>query len=89
MKKIAKYFTAPWCGPCRMYKPVVQEVISEGHDIEEINVDDRQDEALKYNVMSVPIILILEIDKKKKTETVVDAIHGVVPKDELLRRLST
>ena len=88
MKKIAKYFTAPWCGPCRMYKPVVQEVISEGHDIEEINVDDRQDEALKYNVMSVPIILILEIDKKKKTETVVDAIHGVVPKDELLRRLN-
>lgn len=87
MKKIAKYFTAPWCGPCRMYKPVIQEVISEGHDIEEINVDEQQDEALKYRIMSVPVILILEVDKKKKTETVVDSIHGVVPKDELLRRL--
>jgi thioredoxin 1 len=88
MKKIAKYFTAPWCGPCRMYKPVVQEVISEGHAIEEVNVDENQDEAAKYGVMSVPIILILEVNTKKKTETVVDAIHGVVPKDELLRRLS-
>ena len=70
-----------------MYKPVIQEVISEGHDIEEINVDEQQDEALKYRIMSVPVILILEVDKKKKTETVVDSIHGVVPKDELLRRL--
>ena len=80
MKKIAKYFTAPWCGPCRMYKPVVQEVISEGHDIEEINVDDRQDEALKYNVMSVPIILILEIDKKKKTERWLMPFTGLFPR---------
>ena len=70
-----------------MYKPVIQEVIAEGHDIEEINVDEQQDEALKYRIMSVPVILILEVDKKKKTETVVDSIHGVVPKDELLRRL--
>ena len=54
---------------------------------EEINVDEKQDEALKYGIMSVPVILILEIDKKKKTEKVVDSIYGVVPKDELLRRL--
>lgn len=87
MKKIAKYFTAPWCGPCRMYKPIVSEVIAEGHDIEEINVDEQQEEALKYRIMSVPVILILEVDKKKKTETVVDSIFGVVPKDELIRRL--
>ena len=85
--KIAKYFTAPWCGPCRTFKPVVHEVIAEGHQIEEINVDENQDSAAKYGVMSVPMILILELDEDAKTETVTDAIHGVVPKDELLRRL--
>ena len=34
--KTTKYFTAPWCGPCKMFKPVVHEVIAEGYDIEEI-----------------------------------------------------
>ncbi len=85
--KIAKYFTAPWCGPCKMYKPTVHEVIAEGHQIEEINVDDNQEIAAKYGVMSVPVILILELDEDAKTETVTDVIYGVVPKDEHLRRL--
>jgi thiol-disulfide isomerase/thioredoxin len=85
--KIAKYFTAPWCGPCRSFKPTVHEVIAEGHQIEEINVDDDQESAAKYGIMSVPVILILELDQDAKTETVADVIYGVVDKPELLRRL--
>jgi thioredoxin 1 len=86
--KIAKYFTAPWCGPCRMFKPVVHEVIAEGNDIEEINVDDNQELAQKYGIMSVPVILILELDEQAKTETVTDVVYGVVSKDELVRKLN-
>tara|TARA_A100001037_G_scaffold63293_1_gene55310 strand:+ start:22838 stop:23104 length:267 start_codon:yes stop_codon:yes gene_type:complete len=86
--KIAKYFTAPWCGPCKMFKPVVHEVIAEGNAIEEINVDDNQEIAEKYGIMSVPVILILELDETAMTETVVDAVYGVVSKDELLRALN-
>ncbi len=78
--KTTKYFTAPWCGPCKMFKPVVHEVIAEGYDIEEINVDDDQATATKYGIMSVPTILILELDVDAKTETVADVIYGVVDK---------
>lgn len=86
--KLAKYFTAPWCGPCRMFKPVVQEVIAEGNDIEEINVDDNQELAQKYGIMSVPVVLILELDEQANTETVVDVVYGAVSKDELVRKLN-
>jgi len=71
-----------------MFKPVVHEVIAEGNAIEEINVDDNQEIAEKYGIMSVPVILILELDETAMTETVVDAVYGVVSKDELLRALN-
>ena len=70
-----------------MFKPVVHEVIAEGYAIEEVNVDDDQEIAAKYGIMSVPTILILDLDEDAKTETVADVIYGVVDKAELLRRL--
>ena len=71
-----------------MFKPVVQEVIAEGNDIEEINVDDNQELAQKYGIMSVPVVLILELDEQANTETVVDVVYGAVSKDELVRKLN-
>ena len=54
------YFSAPWCGPCKMFKPVLQQVASElGIGINDINVDYDAMYTEKYNVTSVPTLLIL------------------------------
>ena len=81
-KKKAKYFTAVWCGPCRMYAPVVEELVTEGYDIEKINVDVELDMAQQYGIMSVPTIVV------ENSEGVVDVLMGVYPKEEIAQRLS-
>ena len=80
--KTAKYFSATWCGPCRVFKPVVQELIDEGHSIELVDVDENQSLAQNYQIMSVPT-LIIEQDGK-----IVDSILGATTKDDLVQRLS-
>lgn len=80
--KTAKYFSASWCGPCKMFKPVVNELISEGHNIEIIDVDDNQSLAQQYQIQSIPTIVIEEDGQ------VVDGIMGATSKDDLIQRLS-
>ena len=80
--KTAKYFSASWCGPCKMFKPVVNEVISEGHNIEIVDVDDNQELALQYQIQSIPTIVIEEDGQ------IVDGIMGATSKDDLVQRLS-
>ena len=65
-----------------MFKPVIQEAVSEGHSIEILDVDDSQAEAIKYNVMSVPTVVIEEDGAE------VDRLVGVTTKDEVIRRLT-
>ncbi len=81
-QKKAKYFTAPWCGPCRMYAPVIEQLVSEGYDIEKLNVDDNMELAQSYGVMSVPTIVI------ENSEGVVDVLMGTYSKEEIIQRLS-
>jgi thioredoxin 1 len=81
--KTAKYFSASWCGPCKMFKPVVQELISEGHSIEIVDVDDNQALAQQYQVMSIPTIVFEENGQ------IVDSILGATTKDDLLHRLTS
>ena len=53
------YFTATWCGPCKMFKPTVQAVSAEtGVDINYIDVDQQQDLAQRYGISSVPTIIV-------------------------------
>jgi len=80
--KTAKYFSASWCGPCKMFKPVVNELISEGHNIEIVDVDDNQELALQYQIQSIPTIVIEEDGQ------IVDGIMGATSKDDLVQRLS-
>ena len=80
--KTAKYFSASWCGPCKMFKPVVQELINEGHSIEMIDVDENQELAQQYSIMSIPA-LVFEDDGK-----VVDSLLGATTKEDLIQRLS-
>ena len=53
-----KYFSAPWCGPCKVFRPVINELIDEGFDVEIINVDEDQELTISYNVMSVPHLIV-------------------------------
>jgi thioredoxin 1 len=79
--KTAKYFSATWCGPCKTFKPIVQEVANEGYNIEFIDIDADQDTAVKYGIMSVPTVIILQ------NGTEVDRIVGSVSKETVLNKL--
>jgi thiol-disulfide isomerase/thioredoxin len=78
------YFTAPWCGPCKMFKPVVEMVSGElGININYINVDYDATFAERYSVTSVPTIIILNNQGEVAYRN-----SGVMAKDQLSRVLS-
>ena len=75
------YFSAPWCGPCKMFKPVLQQVASElGIGINDINVDYDATFTEKYNITSVPTLLILD-----DQGIPVFRNSGVISRDQLIR----
>ena len=67
---------------CKMFKPVVNQLIEEGHNIEIVDVDENQDLALQYQVMSVPTIVVEENGQ------VVDSVLGSTSKEDIIQRLS-
>lgn len=61
-------FSATWCGPCKMQKPVLEELESEvDFDIYSVDVDDNQDLAAKYNVNAVPSMMLFKGGVLKNT----------------------
>ena len=78
-------FYADWCGPCRMMSPIVEEISEEvdGVDFYKVNCDDEQELASKYEVMTIPTLLIL-----KKGEQIKEFI-GVTDKDEIIEELNS
>lgn len=70
-------FWAPWCGPCRMVAPVIEELATEYKEkanICKVNTDEEQDLAVKFGIRSIPTILFLKDGK------VVDQMVGAHPK---------
>ena len=53
-----KFFNAKWCGPCKQMKPHIQELISEGYNIQEIDVDEQPELAKQFNVRGVPTLVV-------------------------------
>ena len=63
-------FWAPWCGPCQMLGPIIDEIGDELKDqvkVVKINVDENQDLAVKYNISSIPAVLFFENGQLKNT----------------------
>jgi thioredoxin 1 len=77
-------FWAPWCGPCRMVAPVVEE-LSEEYDGQvsfvKVNVDNAPKTASQYGIMSIPTLMLFKEGKP------VDTIIGFRPKEELKKSL--
>jgi len=77
-------FWAAWCGPCKVFTPVLEEVANEDTTITvtKVNVDDNSDLAGKYNVMSIPTLLFFKDGQLKDTSV------GVVSKQIILNKIS-
>ena len=76
-------FWAPWCGPCQMLSPVVDEIGEEREDIKvgKINVDAQQELAMQFHVISIPTLVVMKNGEES------DRSVGVVSKDEILALL--
>ncbi|MBQ9784153.1 MAG: thioredoxin [Clostridia bacterium] len=77
-------FWAPWCGPCRMLSPIVDEIAAERSDVKvcKVNVDDEEELAIRFGVMSIPTLIVFR-DGKPVRQSV-----GVQPKAAILDMLN-
>jgi len=74
-------FWAPWCGPCKMIGPIVEEIAEEYRGrvkVTKLNVDDNPNKAAAYGIKSIPTLILFKDGK------VLDTIVGLVSKDRLL-----
>ena len=76
-------FWAPWCAPCRMVVPIIEEIASERPDIKvgKINVDEQPELTSKFGIMSIPTLVVMKNGK------IVQQVSGVRPKNAILEML--
>ena len=78
-KKVLVDFNATWCGPCRMLAPIIEQIKEERKDIKvlSIDVDEEEDLAREYGIMSIPCLIVFENGKE------INRSVGFMPKEDV------
>lgn len=73
-------FYADWCGPCKMVAPIIEELANERSDTKfiKVNVDEHEDIAKEYGIMSIPTMIVFKDGKEVKKNI------GFIPKEEII-----
>ena len=82
-KTVLLDFWAPWCAPCRMVAPIIEEIAGERPDIKvgKINVDEQPELASEFSIMSIPTLVVMKNGK------IVQQVSGARPKNAILEML--